>query len=202
MNVSINALISDNTRRLDYFLNDKGFSRSSHPVNPIRVQALNLFATTKTQEELHKGMDELISILLNVGDSELDEHMAKFIASAGLIVANLDREVTDKEVDQIIETLANFKIFPRKFLEDIASGDVPEVFNTAVENILRINQGMRDNMLEYMIHIVMSDKKISKAEVDFLYKFGSSVGLSDMEVSTSIAESIQRNYIPSLESIC
>ena len=70
MNVSIEALIADNSHRLDYFLKDKGISRSSHPVNPIRVQALNLFATCKTQEELHKGMDELISILLKVGDDD------------------------------------------------------------------------------------------------------------------------------------
>ncbi|EJX05839.1 hypothetical protein EVA_06056, partial [gut metagenome] len=34
MNVSIDALIEDNNRRLDYFLRDKGMSRASHPVNP------------------------------------------------------------------------------------------------------------------------------------------------------------------------
>ena len=64
MNVSIDALIADNTRRLEYFMNDKGVSRASHPVNPIRVQALNLFANAESDEELLHGMDELISILL------------------------------------------------------------------------------------------------------------------------------------------
>ena len=37
MNVSIEALLADNNRRLEYFLKDKGMSRASHPVNPIRV---------------------------------------------------------------------------------------------------------------------------------------------------------------------
>ena len=92
MNVSIDALIADNTKRLEYFLKGKGISRSSHPVNPIRVQALNLFATVKTQKELQEGMDELITILLKVGDDEMDEYMARFIASAGLIVVNCDGE--------------------------------------------------------------------------------------------------------------
>ncbi len=201
MNVSIDALIADNNRRLDYFLKDKGFSRSSHPVNPIRVQALNLFATAKTQEDLQKGMDELISILLKIGDSELDEYMAQFIASAGLIVANADGEIREKEINQIIESLAALKIFPRRFLDEIAEGDVAQTFNSSVENILKINPGMRDSMLEYMIHVVMSDKIISTKEVDLLYQFGSSVSLSDMEVSQAIAEAIQKNYIPSLESI-
>jgi hypothetical protein len=53
-----------------------------------------------------------------------------------------------------------------------------------------------------MINIVLSDKIITKQEIDLLYQFGSSVGLSDMEVATAIAEAIQSNYVPSLESIC
>ncbi|MBR0023565.1 MAG: M48 family metalloprotease [Muribaculaceae bacterium] len=202
MNVSIDALIADNSRRLDYFLKDKGISRSSHPVNPIRVQALNLFATCKSQEELQKGMDELISILLKVGDDELDEHMARFIASAGLIVASSDDEMKEDEINQIIEMLARLKIFPRKYLEEIAQGDVVKTFNESVEGILKINPGMRSSLLEYMIHIVLSDKIIARKEVDLLYEFGASIALSEMEVATAIAESVQRNYLPSLESIC
>lgn len=202
MNVSIDALIADNNRRLEYFLKDKGVSRSSHPVNPIRVQALNLFATCKSQEELQKGMDELISILLKVGDSELDEHMARFIASAGLIVASSDDEMKEDEINQIIEMLARLKIFPRKYLEEIALGDVGKTFNESVENILKINPGMRMGLLEYMIHIALSDKIIARKEVDLIYNFGASISLSEMEVASAIAESIQRNYMPSLESIC
>ena len=202
MNVSIDALIADNNRRLEYFLNDKGYSRSSHPVNPIRVQALNLFATAPSQKKLNEGMDQLISILLKVGDNELDEHVARFAAAAGLLVANTDSAINQDEIDRIIETLASMKIFPGEFLDEIAKGDVIKTFNESVESILTINPGMRDELLNYMINIVLSDKIISKAEIDMLYQFGSSVGLSDMEVATAIAVAIQSNYIPSLESIC
>lgn len=202
INVSIDALIADNSRRLEYFLNDKGVSRASHPVNPIRVQALNLFANAKTQQELHDGMDQLISILLKVGDNELDEHVARFAAAAGLLVANTDSAINQDEIDRIIETLASMKIFPGEFLDEIAKGDVIKTFNESVESILSINPGMREELLNYMINIVLSDKIISKAEIDMLYQFGSSVGLSDMEVATAIAVAIQSNYIPSLESIC
>ena len=202
MNVSIEALIADNNLRLNYFLNDKGVSRASHPVNPIRVQALNLFATTSSKAELDKGMDELISILLKVGSSELDEHTARFIASAGLIVANSDDEVRKEEVGQIIQSLAGLKIFPRKYLEEISEGDVVKTFNDSVEKILEINPGMREGMLKYMIHIVLSDKVIAKEEVEMIYQFGSGVGLSDIEIATAIAEAIQQCYVPSLDAIC
>ena len=201
MNVSIEALITDNSRRLEYFLKDKGFSRSTHPVNPIRVQALNLFATCKTQKALNEGMDELISILLKVGDSELDEYTALFIVSAGVIVANVDGALNKEEYDRIVETLSDLKIFPREFIDQVLDSDVVKVFNDSVENILRINPGMREDMLDYMIQVVMSDKVITKEEVDLLYDFGKGVGLSDMEVATAIAVAIQKSYIPSIESI-
>ena len=202
MNVSIEALIADNYRRLNYFLNDSGVSRASHPVNPIRVQALNLFATAASREELDKGMEELISILLKVGSSEMDEHLAKFIASAGLIVANSDNEVTKEEIENIIMSLAGMKIFPRKFLEDIAQGDVVETFNQSIQSILEINPGMRDCLLRFVIHMVLSDKVIENAEVELIYKFGGMIGFSDIEISIATAQTIQQSYVPSPDAIC
>lgn len=202
MNVSIDALLADNSRRLEYFLNDKGMSRASHPVNPIRVQALNLYATCKSEKTLQKGMDELISILLKVGDGELDEHMAKFIASAGILVGNIDEQITEEEVNRILETLANIKVYPRQFLEEVVQGDVIEIFNTSIENILKINPGMRDGILTYVISIVLADNNISREEVEFLYTFGSNIGLSEIEVANAIAATIQKSYIPPIEVIC
>ena len=201
MNVSLDALIADINRRLNYFLKDKGISRATHPVNPIRVQALNLFSTMETQQELNDGMEELISILLKVGDSELDEYTAQFIVSAGILVANIDKALNLEEYHAIIENLADLKIFPRKFIEEVMKGDIMKTFNDSVENILKINPGMREDMLEYMIQIVISDKTISNEEMNMLYDFGRNVGLSDMEVATAIAVAIQKNYIPSMEAI-
>lgn len=202
MNVSIDALIADNNRRLDYFLNDKGISRAAHPVNPIRIQALNLFAKADSKEVLDSGMEELTSILLKVGGNELDEHMATFIASAGLIVANADGDVNKDEIEQIIQSLAGIKIFPRKFLETIADGDVASIFNESVSKILEINPGMRDSLLKYMIRIVLSDKNITDEEIELIYTFGSNIGLSEMEIATAIAEDIQQSYVPGMDAIC
>lgn len=202
MNVSIEALIADNNRRLEYFLKDKGISRASHPVNPIRVQALNLFANSSSDSELQQGMDELISILLKVGDTEYDEYLALFLASAGLIVAFADNEMHDDEINQILDSIAGLKIFPRIFLDEIAKGDVVAIFNQAVGALLDINPAIRQGLIDYMICITMSDKKFAPEEIGLLYEFGASIGFSEKEIAASIADAIQKSYIPSLESIC
>ncbi len=202
MSVSIDALLADNRKRLDYFMKGKGLSRYDHPVNPIRVQAINLFATAKGEKELEDGMDELINILLKVGNGPLDEDLSVFIASAGLIVANIDDRVTEKEIEHIIQNLANLQIFPKRFLDAVAKSDVSKLFDQSVKNILSQNPGMRDGLLAYMMGLVMSDKEISENEIGLIYGFGDSIGFSEKEISQKFAEMIQRNYVPSLESIC
>lgn len=202
MSVSIDALLADNRKRLDYFMKGKGLSRYDHPVNPIRVQAINLFATAKSEKELEDGMDELINILLRVRNSTLDEDLSVFIASAGLIVANIDEQVTEKEIEHIIQNLANLQIFPKRFLDAVSKSDVSKLFDQSVKNILSQDPGMRDGLLAYMMGLVMSDKEISENEIGFIYGFGDSIGFSEKEISKKFAEMIQRNYVPSLESIC
>lgn len=201
MNVSIDVLLKDNMKHLEYFLKDKGLSHATHPVNPIRVQALNLFANSTSQEELDKEMEQLISILLKVGNSEQDEYLARFIATAGLLIANLDDDVTKEETDTIIENLASLKIFPMQFLEEMKKTDVTEVFNDAVANLIRLNPTLREGMMNYMISIVMSDKNISKDEVDLLTHYGSKIGFSHMEIANLMAVAIQQRFMPSLDSI-
>ena len=202
MNVSIDALLSDNRKRLDYFMKGKGLSRYDHPVNPIRVQAIHLFVTAKDEKELEDGMDDLINILLKVGNGPLDEDLSVFMASAGLIVANADDRVTEKEVEHIIQNLANLQIFPKRFLDAVAQSDVSKLFEQSVQNILSQNPGMRDGLLAFMMGLVTSDKEISENDLGFIFGFGDSIGFSEKEISQKFAEMIQRNYVPSLESIC
>lgn len=202
MNVSIEALLADNMKRLDYFLKDKGLSQYDHPVNPIRVQAINLFATVDDEKKLEESMSELIEILLKVGNGPLDEDLSVFVATAGIIVSNADEKVTDKEYEHIIQSLSSLQMFPQSFLQAILKADVNELFKQSVSNILQKDPGMRDSLLAYVIGLVIADKDISTEEVKLIFCFGDDLGLSQKEISTMFASMIQEHYTPSLQSIC
>ncbi len=201
MQVSIEELLSDNSKHLDYFLRGGGMSHYNHPVNPIRVQAIHLFATAANQQELDKGMDELIQILLKVGNDPLDEPMSVFVATAGIITANIDGEVSKEEYEQIVGTLSRSHIFPKAFLESVCQADVDQLFEKSVQAIIDINPGLRPNLLEYIIGIVLSDKEIGEKEVNFVYNIGKQLGLSVREISVLFASMVQRNFNPSLDAI-
>ena len=201
MQVSIDDLLSDNSKHLDYFLKGGGMSHYDHPVNPIRVQAINLFASARNQIELDNGMEELIQILLKVGNSPLDEPMSIFVATAGIIAANVDGSVSKEEYEQIIGTLSGSNIFPKNFLESVAKSDVDALFQESVNTILSINPGLKPGMLEYIIGIILADREIGEKEVNFVYNMGKSLGLSVQEISVLFAGMVQRNFNPSLDAI-
>lgn len=201
MQVSIDDLLSDNSKHLDYFLKGGGMSHYDHPVNPIRVQAINLFACARNQIELDNGMEELIQILLKVGNNPLDEPMSVFVATAGIIAANVDGSVSKEEYEQIIGTLSGSNIFPKSFLESVLKEDVDALFEKSVSTILSINPGLKPSLLEYMIGIILSDREIGEKEVNFIYGIGKSLGLSVKEISVLFAGMVQRNFNPSLDAI-
>lgn len=201
MQVSIDELLADNSKHLDYFLKGGGMSHYDHPVNPIRVQAINLFATAKDQNELEKGMDELIQILLKVGNNPLDEPMSIFVATAGIIAANIDGNVTKEEYEQIIRTLSGSNIFPKSFLDSVFKADVDKLFEQSINAILNINPGLKPNLLEYIISIVLADREIGEKEVNFVYNIGKGLGLSVKEISIIFASMVQRSFNPSLDAI-
>lgn len=203
INMQLDVYLEENLKQLEYFLHDKGVSRDTHPVNPIRVQALNLFATSQNEEDLKKGMDEIISALIKISNDETDYFLSYFIASAGLIVINLDGEVTSDEIEVVLNHLSAFHIFPRQFLEDVNKQDVGQIFASSIEEVLKRNPDAREAMFSYLISLVLADKSMKQEEIDFVFNVGENgFGFSQKEIANRLAAAIQRNFVPSVESIC
>lgn len=203
IDMQMDVFIEENLKHLEYFRSGQGLSHGTHPVNPVRVQSLNLFATCADDNELNGKMDEVIQILLKLRNTELDEYLGYFIASAGLLVAAADDQITDKEVEHILSNLSSFQMFPRPFLDNMCKENVQEVFLESVQKILEINPGMRDCLYDYMIGLVLSDKTFNEDEIEFIFMVGENVfGYSKKEIADKMASAIQSNFVPSFESLC
>lgn len=203
LDVEVGALIEENKARLDYFLKGEGMSMASHPVNPIRIQALNLFATCKSRKELDEKMDELINILLKIGSGEVDKYMPYFIATAGLMVANADNDFTKEEYEQILTSLSGYQMFPKSFLEEISRQDVVKLFQESTEKILENQPALRDTLFNYVLGLIFADQAFNKDELAFIYELGKNFfGYSEKEISVMFAEMIQTVFTPDIEALC
>ena len=201
LGVSLEDLLRKNDKTLDFFINGGGISDSTHPVNPIRIQALKLFATARTDRELEEGMDQLIQILLKSGADPMDPAMSNFLATAGIIAAKQDGTMTRAEYEKIVGQLSASHIFPSDFVEDIPEGDVEKIFINSVNELAQRDSTILPLLLQYMIEVIMADNDIHEAEVNFIYNIGTQMGLSRVEISNIFGGAIQRAFIPSLTSL-
>lgn len=201
MGVSIEDLFEKNNKTLDFFLNGGGISFADHPVNPIRVQAINLFARARSDKELEEGMNQLIQILLKSGSNPMDPPMSIFIATAGIIASSVDGNVSKEEYEHIVSTLSASHIFPSQFVENIANENVDKLFSDSVNALIEQQPSIRPTLLQYMIEVVIADKDIHEKEVNFIYDIGQKIGLDVRTISEIFAGAVQRYFSPSLSAL-
>ena len=203
IDMQVEAYLEENLKHLEYFINDKGLSRETHPVNPIRVQSLNLYATCPDEKALAEKMDEIIGALMKLSNDEVDYYLGFFVATAGLIAINIDGEVTSEEIERVLNNLSSFYIFPRHFLDQVAEQKVVEIFYSSIEEVLKRRPDMRDGMLAYIISLILVDSSFNQQEVEFIFEIGEKCfGFTTKEIADRMAGAIQQNFVPSYEAIC
>ncbi len=203
------AYLIDNEKILEYFTQNRNMF--THPVNPLRIKAIKLFSESSLYEDfknekefntdqvLNAEMDKLIDMLQTISTSPMDAYRKQFLASAGLIMANIDKNINDDEYESILESLSNYTVFPHEYLSEICNTSTEEVFKSSITNIIQQNPAERFQLLQYMANIAMSDNSIFNKEINFLFEVGESLlGLTRREIAQILAATLQQGFIPEL----
>ena len=205
MEVNIPAFIEENRKILNHYINGKGLSLNdgyTHPVSPIRIEALNLFANARTEKELTDGMNVLIDAITRLNTEEIEDHMLYFMASAGLIMANADGQVTQDEIDSILLSMSNYYMFPMTILEQVNQADCYKIFNESVKNILGINPNMKGELFSYIVNLMLADHKFDQKEIDLMFQIGrQTFGFDENDILCFLTEGIRQAFVPSITSI-
>jgi len=214
INFDFKAYLEENDKVLAYFKNQMTANLMSHPINPIRIKAIELFSQSNTfksitenkeiekDDELDKKIDDLIEILLTVSSSELDYHRKHFVAASGILMSTLDEEMTIDEYENIIKTLSNFTIFPKAFLSNIhEQNDAQQILLDSAKSILKINPAEKYMLFEFLIGMAISDQKLIDQEISFLYDIGEKFfSFPRKEIAQIIAKMINQNFMPNIYS--
>lgn len=213
LNFDPKAFSLENEEILKYFKETGSGNLLSHPINPIRIKAVELFETSVlyknllsgaeliTDKKLNDQISELIQSLMVISNSPVNYHRTSFIASAGLIVAGIDKAIEPDEYKRIIEELSAFTVFPKQILNQmIEENKIEQFFENSVNALLKINPGEKNMMLEYMINIIIADSEIVDSELEFIFNFGIRLGFERKEIAQIFAQSIQEQFIPNIYS--
>ena len=203
------AYIADNEKILEYFSQNRNIF--THPVNSLRIKAITLFSESNLYEDftnekeftpddkLNAEMDKLIAILQTISSSPMDAYRKQFLASAGLIMASVDKNINEDEYESILESLSNYTVFPQEYLNEICHTSTEEVFKSSIINIIQQNPAERFQLLQYMANIAFSDNSIFNKEINFLFEVGENMlGLSRREIAQILASTVQQGFIPEL----
>jgi uncharacterized tellurite resistance protein B-like protein len=206
------AYLQEMERVLEAFRTEMADSGASHPVNPVRLKALQLFAGSALFAQLRAGgeaqadpalaeaMNDLVQVLLSKGHSPLAAARRRFIAAAGLMVAGVDDSIGPDEMDAILEPLANFTHYPAEYFRHVLEDrDVLRVFHESATDILDANPGERFAMFGYMVSVALADRRIDRQEVEMLFEVGEGLfGFQRKEIAQILAEALQQEFVPRL----
>jgi len=204
------AYIEEMDRVLEYFRSESAPSDATHPVNPIRIKALQHFSKSDLYGAVAAGQElcedaslaeklaELLGILVSAGFSELDNHRRHFIAAGGIVVAGVDERLTQDEVERILGTLASVTSFPRGFLDQVLeSKKVGEIFGGSTKALLEVNPGERYSMFAFLIDVALADRVLDQREVALLFDVGEKLfGFPRKEVAQQLGNAIQKGFVP------
>ena len=211
-NLNLATFLDENEKLLESFKQENTINVASHPMNPIRIKALENFAQSTVYQSileekaieddplLTSNMEELTDLLLVIRNSELDQHRSLFIAAAGLVMAGVDDQMKKEEYELIIHRLANFLIFPEELLQNIINQRAQyTVFVQSASTIMQYNPAERDPMFEFLIGVAMSDNELFTKEIDFLYETGTNLfKYSEKEIAQKIGQVVRGNFLPRL----
>ena len=213
LNFDPKAFSVENEEILKYFKDTGSGNLLSHPINPIRIKAVELFENSELYKNLLSGneivhdkvlddsISELIQSLMVISNSPLNYHRTCFIASAGLIVAGIDKAIEPDEYHAIIDELSAFTVFPKQTLKEMLDENkMEQFFGNSVKELLEINPGEKNMMMEYMINIIIADSTITDSELNFIFDFGEKLGFERKEIAQIFASSIQEHFIPNIYS--
>ena len=199
LDLDMHAYVKENRKNLEYFMEGDGVSLDDHPVNPIRVQALHLFANDDTA---NGEMRQLIEILYKTETTEINRLKPYLVASSGLLVTRAGK-ATEDETEHILNILSRFHMFPKQFLQEIEDGDVEEIFEDTLNRILELDPTYGEHIMGYLFELAFADRTISKAEIDIIYRIGEEyLDFSEGEISRLFAEKIQKDFIPDFRAMC
>lgn len=174
----------------------------THPGLSIRIANLDYLANSEESEQIEKSLSYLAELMLEIGNGDTDRYMSLFLATAGLIVAEADGEVSVKERNIIYDHLASYCIFPQLFLERISKGDVKDIFAKSVKKITTAHPDFKPLMMAYMAHLAIIDRKVYESELATLYQIGKiHFNYSHQDVASLVAQMIRLAYVPQYDKL-
>lgn len=196
MNIQIIDLLDHNLHSLQYYLNENLQYGGTHPINPARIHALQLYAKAKTQKALAEGMEDLMNVVEGFFFSQIDEVIAVFFASAGLYMIKERGKNAMQEEDFILNKMADYCFSPVGLLKQVKKDDYAIIMHNTLDKIREDAPERIPELIKYLVDLAFVDNRIEPSELDQIYMIASDLDLTEDIILDVLTEKIQDEFEP------
>ena len=118
-----------------------------------------------------------------------------------MLISQMDRKRDKREEDFIIRELAAYSLFPHKDLKRVEKGDVINILNSAIKDILEMAPDLKEELLNYFINMAFADGELEENELALIYDFGEKLGFPESEIAVTLGLKIRKEFIPSVSAL-
>lgn len=182
---------------------------SDHPPVPIRIKALHAFYNSdlwkalksghpfQSDEQLEKNISEITSVLKKRPFTEEEYYELLFLASAGIFLMMVDKEVDEREHIYIANLLSKYIYWPIGFLEALDKDNLQNSLEVSSAYIRENCPWKIKDLLTMLFNILIRDQKLKEEEI-FAFKAIASkyLRVSEYEINDLMLDCIRERYIP------
>lgn len=194
LGVSFENLLKSNKKYFNRYWKDDLPPGEGHPVNPIRVEALHIFANAENEKQLEKRMEKIEDKLRNLRPIEAVDF--RLYAALGLKLAQVDGGMSDMCYRDFICKLGGIVWYPEEFLSILMKRDVDELLDETIQ--IALKEGLRSEreILALMADIAYLDGVFTPAEIDAIIALAEKLGLPESVYAEVLAETFRDGFIP------
>ena len=183
--------------------------QNTHPTIPVRIKAIQAFSESSLFEnyfnsepmvEVDSVLTEKMAVLIRTIElnprNEQEYYRTILLASGCVLISGVDGSVNELEDERIVEYLSNYVMYPREFIRSVLSEvktreDIFNIMLDAVSKLLKIDPSEREKIFFYLCHVIFSDRKITKQEIEFLFSIGTNtLGFHEIEINKKFIEAM------------
>lgn len=194
MGVSLENLLKANKRHLKIIFAQETYQQYSHPDHPIRIEALHIFSTSKTDEQVERRMQKIEDFLRQLKPH--DAVMLKLLAAFGIKLAKLQDGLSPQTYHALIVAMGRICWFPEDFLEIWRNENPDQLLQSTIAVALNEEMFDKREMLTILVELTYFDDVINEQEFQYIYEVAEYLQFPAEEVGPIIAQVIREGFNP------
>ena len=188
------------------------FRLSSHPPLPIRLLAIEHFASSalfhnwsnegsliEDDDQLTEAISKLVALVDFISEDSTHNKRLLAIGLGGFLLAGIDQEILNVEVDRIKEVLLRYVLNPEPIINYILSlleddADIASMLREVLIDLVSANEEHKYELMDIYIEIALSDGKLLPEETEILLSIGSFLGIDQDTLLRVIANCLGKGF--------